>query len=490
MNPYKLPVYLLMSLLLISPALASGYLEVSKTEGCSGAVGADIRLFSNSASIDSFQLTFTYDPLKLTLTGCTGGSLTSSWDTISCADVSGTIYLDGTTGAGDAIGINSLGTLLTLNFDIMSGLTEDDTSPLTLSNPLLDIAGYNLISSSFTASCPDGTISLNDLTGCYMDDVSFAVSIGSNVNFIDQFGFIVQFDPAVMVLETHCSSGDLTTDWEVISCNPIEGSPGEVLVVGSNEYDGNRISPMSSGSIVMLDFEIICQDCPESTVYPVSIHTVNESSMPFNDLSGYVVDNGEFTYGCPPPPVDVVVEDSTGVQAEVIEVEVDFTDLPGTVDDFGFQVHYPTAMLEYSHFAPGSLTSGWIGPNGVLDCYEDSAGLLKVGAYNPDPIYLGTSGSVIKLYFTVNCPGCIEGQTGDLILDHLVDDVDGWGAQSGIFTFITVHPPTPTPPPLPAESGAGIAMMLVMITLLALGVIRPGRNAARHDSTGTKGGQI
>ncbi len=479
--------YLILLVLSTPAMLASGYLEASRSEACSGSISTDIRLYSNSGVIDAFEFTCIYNPSHLTLTGCSAGVLTATWDSVGCVDTAGTIVISAVAGAGDAIPTGSLGPLVTLGFTLVSGLAEDTFSPLTLSNPLLDIAGYNLIDGSFTATCPAGAIEVASVSACYLDTPTVDVSIDGNVNVIDHFGFIVNFDPNVLHLDMNCAPGDLTSDWELLSCNPIEGSPGQVLVIGANDYGGSRIGPSSSGTIAVLNFDVVCQDCEQYSAYGITLSDLNTDSMPFNDLNQYDITDGEFTYGCPPPPVDVEVEDASGLQGQMIEVEVLFTDLPGAVNDFGFDVHYPTNMLSYSHCLPGTLTSGWSGPNSMLDCYEPSTGLIRVGAYNPTPIFIGTSGSVIKLYFTVDCPGCTDGQIGYMTLDRLVDDVDGWGAQYGIFTFLLVPPPTPTPLPVPAESGGGIALMVVVFTVLSLGLFGSRKSAARSGSDGLKG---
>jgi len=67
-----------------------------------------------------------------------------------------------------------------------------------------------------------------------------------------------------------------------------------------------------------------------------------------------------------------------------------------------------------------------------------------------EPIPAGCDGVIAVLSFTVNCPGCTEGQTGALTFTSLEDDIAAFASVDGEFTYTCgLATPTPTNTPVP-----------------------------------------
>lgn len=136
------------------------------------------------------------------------------------------------------------------------------------------------------------------------------------------------------------------------------------------------------------------------------------------------------------------VEDATGCDGATIELAVMIENPDTAVDAFTLDLEYPVDMLDYVSCTEGALNPTWI----MFDCNETTSGVIRALAFAfGESIPAGSSGSLVVFTFTVNCPDCINNQTGTLSLTTLMDDIETFTATPGIFTYYCeVATPTAT----------------------------------------------
>jgi len=97
--------------------------------------------------------------------------------------------------------------------------------------------------------------------------------------------------------------------------------------------------------------------------------------------------------------------------------------------------------IQYIRCASGSLNPGWE----MFDCSEYAPGEFIMAAFHAsNAIPRGNHGTILKLFFEVTCSSCVSGDTCDLTITNVADDLSGFNTQNGIFTFQTENTPTPT----------------------------------------------
>jgi hypothetical protein len=84
---------------------------------------------------------------------------------------------------------------------------------------------------------------------------------------------------------------------------------------------------------------------------------------------------------------------------------------------FGFDLHFPADLLTFIGTDTARLTRDWV----ALDAHEVSAGMIRIGGFNPDSTPEFGTGTVTKIRFMVknNVAG-----TGAFFLENLKDDFD------------------------------------------------------------------
>jgi len=111
------------------------------------------------------------------------------------------------------------------------------------------------------------------------------------------------------------------------------------------------------------------------------------------------------------------------------------------VDALVIELAFDTAMLTYDYCDAGPLTAGW----DMFNCNEPSPGELSVAGFTSGAaIPAGSQGTLVVLHFTVDCSGCIQGDTSGLAITALDDDVFGFGVADGVFTYDCSQTPVPT----------------------------------------------
>jgi hypothetical protein len=207
----------------------------------------------------------------------------------------------------------------------------------------------------------------------------------------------------------------------------VENTPGTLTIGG---FDTTPIAAGTSGSIVRMRFIVACPSCvpgQESEIVPANL---------IDDLSGFDICCGTFTYpvACPDvcdQPGLRVGPDARRGDGQTVVFNIDLASSPTAVAAFGLDLEYDHTMLDFVGCDFGDLTQGWIG----LDCVENTPGVLTVGGFDTTPIAAGTSGTLVEVTFVANCPTCVTETPTELVPTALIDDIEGYFACCGTFTW-------------------------------------------------------
>ncbi len=293
-----------------------------------------------------------------------------------------------------------------------------------------------------------------DSTGCTGEAIQIAVSMSNGETPVEAFGFDLHYCTD-MLEYVSCEYGELTLAWPYLNCNPAE--PGIVRVGG---FSPMPIPAGSSGSIAVLTFTVTCGACNPEDECEISLTDL------VDDFEGWSAQSGTFTYHCEPTPSPTIVPSSTpspeptvvptqaatstptddeiwveevsGCTGEIIDIAVSINNPDTAVEAFGFDFNFNIHMLDYESCIKGDLTSEW----NYFQCHEDGLGRIRIGGFSDDPIPAGSAGTLVVISFRVTCYYCELNDQCTLSLTGLIDDMDGWTTQNGLFTYYC--PPTPT----------------------------------------------
>ncbi len=310
------------------------------------------------------------------------------------------------------------------------------------------------------------TLTVSDTSGCTSDTVTVTIMMANSTTPVDAFGLRLNYDSSALQYQS-CSQGTLNPGWAVFNCN---GSTAGLVVVGG--FTMSSIPAGSNGSLVTVTFTILCGSCTNGQTFGMTLTNL------VDDLVGFTVDNGVFTYTCPatvtptrtptptltpsptptrtptmtPDPSNIIsVTDAQGCTSETIQTAVELNIPSFAVDDFNFYLSFDTSALDFSSYSAGMLLppGGW----SMFTCVESSPGVLHISGFSMSALPSGSSGSLILLNFSVLCSSCSNGQTFPLTLFDLAADISGFTVDNGVFTYTcpaTVTPtrtPTMTPDP-------------------------------------------
>ncbi len=418
--------------------------------GCGGeTIEVDVMISNPDTPVDAFGFYISYCADKLAFVGCAPGDLDPGWTMFGCNDsVAGEIRAAGFIVPG-GVPAGSSGSLVKLTFQVVcQSCNNGDTCLLEFSQLSGDLEGWNPQSGTFTYSCPSPTpvptpaaadsIWIGDSSGCTGDTIQVDVMISNPETPVDSFGFYLGYRPD-MIEYVGCESGDLDPDWQMFDCNA--PAPGEVRAAGF-AYPGS-IPAGSNGTLVKLTFLVKCDICSNGDQNTLFLYNLTD------DLNGWDVQTGLFTYSCPPTPTpsptpaDLVwLEDFSGCTGQTVNVDVMISNGDTAVDSFGFYMEYCTDMLQYVSCSEGTLDPGWE----MFDCYEPESGEIRVAAFAyPNTIPAGNTGSIVTLTFMVACPACENDDECVLNFTNLSGDFTGWPNQSGAFAYYCEPTPVPTP---------------------------------------------
>jgi hypothetical protein len=147
-----------------------------------------------------------------------------------------------------------------------------------------------------------------------------------------------------------------------------------------------------------------------------------------------------------------------GDVGDQVDVDIILSTETVEIDAFTMTVLFDDSMLEFVEGIAGNLDPGWT----MFGANEANPGEITVAGFSlpPNEIPVGSEGVLAILVFTVTCNDCDEGDTSELILDNLRDDIIGFNSENGMFTFVcqepeptvTPTPDEPTPTPTPDDS--------------------------------------
>lgn len=123
----------------------------------------------------------------------------------------------------------------------------------------------------------------------------------------------------------------------------------------------------------------------------------------------------------------------SGCNSDTVTVTVQIENDSTPIDSFTLRFEYAPDILNYSDYSIGSLNPGWY----EFGCNETIPGHLVVAGYTTGAqIAPGSTGSLAQLTFTVNCQACNDGDSSDLFLYGLLDDIISFQPEDGTFIYL------------------------------------------------------
>jgi hypothetical protein len=303
-----------------------------------------------------------------------------------------------------------------------------------------------------------------DYCGDTGDQIDVDVWMSNESDTVDAFTMDVLFDDTMLEF-VEGIAGDLDPNWTMFGAN--EADPG-VITIAAFALPPNNIPAGSEGVLAVLTFNVTCNDCDEgdsSELIPDRLR---------DDIAEFGSGNGLFTFICPEPTPTPTPPEATptpseptptpseptptpsgdhvwigteycGDTGDQIDVDVWMSNESDAVDAFTMKILFDNTMLEFTEGIAGDLDPGWT----MFGANEADPGEITIAAFAlpPDYIPAGSEGVLAVLTFNVTCNDCDEGDTSELIPDHLRDDIAEFGTDNGVFTFICPEDPTPTPEP-------------------------------------------
>ncbi len=298
----------------------------------------------------------------------------------------------------------------------------------------------------------------SDYCGDTGDQIEVEVWMSNETVVVDAFTMLVLFDNTMLEF-VEGAAGNLDPGWTMFGTN--EADPGEITIAGF-ALPPNEIPAGSEGVLAILTFNVTCNDCDEGDTSELTPHNLRD------DIAGFATINGVFTYICPepeptatptpseptptpeptPPPEGDMIwigSDYCGDTGDQIEVELWLSNETVVVDAFTMKVLFDNTMLGFVEGLAGDLDPGWT----MFGANEADPGEVTIAGFAlpPNEIPAGSEGVLALLVFNITCNNCNEGDTSELIPDHLRDDIADFGTINGLFTFICPEIPTPTPQP-------------------------------------------
>ncbi|OQX83553.1 hypothetical protein B6D60_10335 [candidate division KSB1 bacterium 4484_87] len=129
---------------------------------------------------------------------------------------------------------------------------------------------------------------------------------------------------------------------------------------------------------------------------------------------------------CIPPYVKV--GEVSGVAGDTIEVPIFIEQNSDSIDAFGFKFHYCNDKLAYLGVKRDELTYEF----DFLDGHENTPGVVNIGGFDPVAIDTNSSGTLLRVILLVE--QCGEGESYQLNLSNLTDDITNLNNCSGTFS--------------------------------------------------------
>jgi hypothetical protein len=251
--------------------------------------------------------------------------------------------------------------------------------------------------------------------------------INAAPNEVDALGFDLTFDPSVLQYTGAFTRGALVAAWSFFDVsNP---TPGKLKVGGFTVVD--PIQAGVSGTLVRLEFLVVCNNCGAGSISELVATNL------VDDVATWSTCPGSFHFIFCVDGQGLDVGDSRASGGGVVSIPVLMQGALNDVDALGFDVFYNPNVLQFTGmFTRGPLVANW----SFVDVSEISPGRVRVGGFTViDTILAGEDGTVVTLEFNVVCSNCAVGDTSEIFVMMLVDDLAGWPACPGTFTFGCPH---------------------------------------------------
>jgi hypothetical protein len=201
---------------------------------------------------------------------------------------------------------------------------------------------------------------------------------------------------------------DWDTNWLSVSPNT-----GQTEAAARKHTISANISGLSVGSY---SATITVTD-PEASNSPQTVNvalTITASSVP-NDNK-----------------IEISISPSSGSTETIVSIPISITGNTSQISAFGLEMHFDTTMFAFQSVSSGTLTGSWgyIGGN-------DTGGTIIIGGARlaANPISIGSSGSIAIVKLKVTCSSCSNGNTSQITINNLSDDISGMTASPSSKTF-------------------------------------------------------
>ena len=201
---------------------------------------------------------------------------------------------------------------------------------------------------------------------------------------------------------------DWNTNWLSVSPNT-----GQTEAAARKHTISANISGLSAGSY---SATITVTD-PEASNSPQTVNvtlTITASSVPTDNKVG------------------ISLSPSSGPTGTTVTIPISVKGNTSQISTFGIEMHFDTTMFAFQSVTSGTLTVSWGYMGG-----NDTGGTIIIGGARlaANPISIGSSGTIAIVKLKVTCSSCSNGNTSQITINNLSDDISGMTASPSSVTF-------------------------------------------------------
>jgi len=239
-----------------------------------------INITNNQCQMCALGFDFFYDTSMFSYQGIeTQNCLTSDWSTVDADEISpGQVRIGGFAGSGSCIESTDNGCLVAVRLKVTCqcpGCVDGQQSIITIDSYTDELASYDPrpADGTFTFICCCGDLSLPaGKSGTWGDIIRIPVKIANNENQICDFAFDFIFDASVFDFKGVERSVAIQ-NWSTLNWN--QTSPGKIHISGSMGT-GTCMSPMTTGSLVIMKMMVKCVGYGTNTSVPIRIEAYQD----------------------------------------------------------------------------------------------------------------------------------------------------------------------------------------------------------------------
>ncbi len=130
--------------------------------------------------------------------------------------------------------------------------------------------------------------------------------------------------------------------------------------------------------------------------------------------------------------IGISISPSSGGTGTTISVPISITGNTNVIEVFGVRMSYNTSMFQFLGVSKSNLTSDWLAVDG-----NAVSGTVTIGGFagSGAAIPLGSLGNIAVATFRVTCTSCSDGQTSQITIHSLTDNVAGMTISPGTVVF-------------------------------------------------------